>query len=312
MKKTLLPLLLLLALCAAGCGKSEPTVARLEVTPKKVRLPYPELHTVRLSWQPSAPLEGFSGTPTVFVHLLDENRKVVRTFDHPFPSHWHPGTPFAYDLKLYQSALAPPLPGGRYRLTIGLAGEGKQRWALDGLGDKVARMEYLATEVDVPPPPANRKSGPRFTFSEQWQPPEPGADLQLLARRWLSGAGGLRVAGLRQPGRVWLVLRIPAPEVAGNLRVNGGESVPSVRLTGSCGDYEASLSGPGLHEVEMPVVDPPKNGMCRLMLQPNFEFGGGGSPVRSVSVENAAWAPSQGGAPPAAAGSTSPTSPPSP
>ena len=58
MKKLLIPLLLLLALCAAGCGKSEPAVAQLEVTPRKVRLPYPELHTVRLDWQPSAALEG--------------------------------------------------------------------------------------------------------------------------------------------------------------------------------------------------------------------------------------------------------------
>jgi hypothetical protein len=299
MKKTLIPVLLLLALCAAGCGKSEPAVAQLEVTPRKVRLPYPELHTVRLDWQPSAALEGFTGTPTVFVHLLDQNEKVVRTFDHPFPGHWHAGTPIAYDLKLYQSALAPPLPGGRYRLTIGLAGQGKQRWALDGVGDPVARMEYLAAEVDVPPPPANRKSGPRFTFSEQWLPPEPGADVQLLARRWLTGSGGLRVAGLRQPGRVWLVLRIPSPKEAGSLTVAGGESGPSVRLEGSCGDYEASISGPGVHEVEMPVVEPPKSGMCRLTLTPNFQFGGGGSPVRTVSLENAAWAPAEGGRPPA-------------
>jgi hypothetical protein len=310
MKRTLLPLALLLPLCLASCGEKATPVAQLEVTPKKVRLPYPELHSVHLTWQPSLPLEGFTGTPTVFVHLLDQDRKVVRTFDHPYPGHWRQGEPVSYDLKLYQSTLAPPLPGGSYSLTLGLAGSGKQRWAIDGLGDPVARMEYLAAEIEVPAPAKNKKSGPRFTFSEQWLPPEPGADRQLIARRWLSGSGGmggmggLRVAGLRQPGSIWLVLRIPEPKVAGNLKVSDG-GVPSVRIEGSCGGYEASISGPGVHEVEMPVADPPKNGMCRLNLTPNFQFGSGGP--RSVSLENASWSPWEGGRPKPTA--ESPTAP---
>jgi hypothetical protein len=294
MKKILIPLAFLLPLWAAGCGEEATPVAQLEVTPKKVRLPYPELHSVHLAWQPSMPLEGFTGTPTVFVHLLDQDKKVVRTFDHPYPGRWREGQPVSYDLKLYQSTLAPPLPGGSYSLTLGLAGEGKQRWAVGGMGEPVARMEYLAAEVEVPAPAKNRKSGPRFTFSEQWLPSEPGADRQLIARRWLSGAGNVRVAGLRQPGSIWLVLRIPEPKVAGNLKVSDG-GVPAVRIEGSCGDYEASISGSGIHEVEMPVADPPKNGMCRLTLTPNFQFGTGGP--RSVSLENASWSPWQGGRP---------------
>lgn len=288
MKKILFPLLLVLGL--VGCGEDAPPVARLEVAPKSVRLPFPELRTIHLSWQPSAPLEGYAGTPTVFVHLLDDNDKVVRTFDHAFPGKWREGTVIGYDLKLYQSAVSPPLQQGRYRLTIGLAGEGKERWALDGLGEPVARREYLAAQVEVPAAPGSRKSGPRFTFSEQWLPPEPGGDKQVLARRWLTGSGGMRVAGLRKPGHLWLVLRIPPPEIAGPLNVQGGGQ-PSVRIEGSCGDFEASISGPGLHEVEMPLVDPPKSGQCRLELKPNFTFG---SPARSVSLENAAWSPDDG------------------
>lgn len=297
MKKILFPLLLVLALGVLACGEDEPPVASLEVTPKSLRLPFPELHTIHVSWQPSAPLAGFAGTPTVFVHLLDDNDKVVRTFDHAFPGRWREGTAVGYDLKLYQSALAPALSPGRYRLTIGLAGEGKQRWTLDGVGEPVARREYLAADVEVPPAPPNKKSGPRFTFSEQWLPIEPGGDRQVLARRWLSGDGGMRVAGLRKPGRVWLVLSIPQPSVAGPLNVAGGGQ-PTVRIEGSCGDFEASLSGPGVHEVEMPLVEPPKSGQCRMELKPNFSFG---TPSRSVALENAAWAPDGGPERPTAA-----------
>ena len=293
MKKTLLNLLLVLLvlpLAFSGCGGDDaPPVAEVSVTPKTVNLPFPELHTVSLTWQPSAPLDGFTGTPTVFVHLLDERDEVVRTFDHQFPGRWREGVPTTYEIDLYQSTLAPALPKGRYRLTLGLAGEGKQRWALGGLGEPIARREYLAAKVEVPAPPANKKSGPRFTFSEQWLPPEPGGDRQVLARRWLTQTGGLRVAGLRQPGSVWLVLRIPESGTAGAVNVEGG-GLPSVNLEGSCGGYEASISGAGIHEVEMPVADPPKNGQCRVTLRPNFSFG---SPGRSVALENVAWAPSR-------------------
>jgi hypothetical protein len=290
MKKILFSALLVLALGVAGCGEEPPPVASLEVTPKNLRLPFPELHTVHLSWQPTAPLEGFAGTPTVFVHLLDDNDKVVRTFDHAFPGRWREGTAVGYDVKLYQSAIAPPRPGGKYRLTVGIAGEGKQRWTLDGLGEPVARREYLAADVNVPPPPANKKSGPRFNFSKEWMPVEPGADKQVLARRWLTGEGGMRAAGLRQPGRISLVLWIPAPDVTGGaLTLKEGSKIPEVRIEGTCGDFESSITGPGLHEVEIPLIEPPKNGQCRFTLRPNYTFG---SPPRAVSLENAAWSPS--------------------
>ncbi len=295
-KRLLIPSVLIGAalgvLGLTGCGEKADPVARLDVRPKKISLPFPELHQVRLTWTPSLPLQGFTGTPTVFVHLLDQDEKVVRTFDHPFPGKWREGVPVSYDLKIHQSALAPPLPAGTYSLTLGLSGEGRQRWAVDGLGEPVARMEYLAAEIDVPAAKNTKKSGPRFTFSEQWLPPEPGGDLQMIARRWLSGPGGLRVAGLRQPGTIWLVVRIPEASAAGNLKVEGG-GVPSVRIESTCGDYETSVSGAGTHEVEIPVASPPKSGMCRLTLHPNFQFGTG--TPRSAALENASWAPGAAG-----------------
>src|SRR5215218_8524721 len=157
--KRLLPIALVAVPLAAGCGGKQTPVARVEVEPSQVRLPFSQVQTVRLTWTPSMALEG--ETPTVFVHLLDGKRKVVRTFDHPFPQRWREGTPVSYDLKLYQSALAPPLPAGKYQMTLGLYNKEGKRWALDGLGEPKSRNEYDAAKVEVPAQSPN----PRFAFS---------------------------------------------------------------------------------------------------------------------------------------------------
>jgi hypothetical protein len=291
---------LLLPLWLAGCGEKTTPVAQVEVSPRSFRLGFPELRTVHLTWHPSAPLDGAKGNPTVFVHLRDDKDNVVRTFDHPFPDRWREGTPVSYDLKLYQSSLAPPLVPGHYRLTLGLAGEGKQRWALDGLGDPIARKEYLAAEVDVPPVQGRRAGGAHFAFSKQWLAPESGGDRQVLARRWLGdSAGAIRVAGLRQPGTLWMVVRIPSRDVAGELQIQeGGTNVPTVLVQADCGEFEASLSGPGAHEVQIPVETVPIGGICRLVLRPNFHFvSKGATAARSVSLENSSWEPQPGTTP---------------
>ena len=131
-KKVLLPIACAALSLVSGCGGDTP-VARVEIEPKEARLPFSQAQNVRLTWTPSAALEGEK--PTVFVHLLDSEKKVARTFDHPFPQPWSEGKPVSYDLKLYQSALAPPLPAGKYQVTLGLYGKDNKRWALDGLGE---------------------------------------------------------------------------------------------------------------------------------------------------------------------------------
>jgi len=128
-KKVLLPVSIvavaLAAALAAGCGGKQTPVARVEVDPRLVQVPFSEARAVRLTWTPSAPLEG--ETPTVFVHLLDDKKKVSRTFDHPFPQRWREGAPLTDEFKVYQSALAQPLPAGKYQVVVGLYGKDRAR-----------------------------------------------------------------------------------------------------------------------------------------------------------------------------------------
>ena len=306
MRKILPVLTIVLSLGAAGCSDKAPAVARVEVTPTSLRLAYPELQTLHLNWQPVAPLEGVSVQPTVFLHLRDDKNELVRTFDHPFPQKWREGTPVAYDAKLFQSLLAPPLAPGKYRLTIGLY-EGKTRWPIDGAGEKVDKREYLSAIVEVP----TGATAPSFAFSPSWLPVEEGNDKYVVARRWLNGRGVIGIKDVREPGSLWMLLRLPkGNEPNEQLQVEGG-GIPSVLVRGTCGGSETNISGSGLHELEIPVEGPPPTGVCRVAFIPNFTITSAVThEVRSFSLENAAWASASArGGKPGADHTASPTAP---
>lgn len=289
-------LLLCGSLLAAGCGGAPEPVARLTAQPTTLKLGFPETRTIRFSWEPLVALDRAAGTPVVFVHLLDGENEVVRTFDHPFPQPWQPGKPVSYEVELYQSALAPSLPPGQYRLTIGLYGaQSGERWPLEVVGGRepLPRSEYLLADVGI----EGAGTGPRFVFSPAWLPVEPGGDRQLLALRWLgTDAGAIRAEGVRSAGTVLLALRIPAGDGAGeSLQLAGpAGSGASVLVTATCGGMESELSGPGPHRVEIPVSEPPADGVCEIRLQPNFQLRVQGvDKERSVLLENVSWAPAR-------------------
>ena len=287
-KNFLLLPLLALSLGVLACGEEEENpVARLDVTPRQLRLGFPEVQPLQLAWTPTAELEGLSSQPMVFIHLLDEKKKVVRTFDHPFPQKWRSGVPVRYEAKLFQSQLAPALSPGTYTLTVGLY-EGKRRWDLAGLGERVDRSEYVAAQVTVP----SESTAPKLVYSPQWLPAEPGGDRQVLVRRWLNSRGAIRLQGVRAPGTLWLVLRIPQADPGRErLELEGTANLPGV-IVRACSGFEMSVSGPGTHEIEVPV-DATPNGVCRVGLNANYVIvpttASQGNRPHSVSLENVAW-----------------------
>jgi hypothetical protein len=286
----------LLVLCAAGCGGAPDPVAQLTVAPATLPLGYPEAKSFRFSWMTTAAVDPAAGAPIVFVHLLEPGGEVVRTFDHPFPGPWQPQRSVSYDVPVYQSALAPGLPAGRYRVTVGLYGATSgERWPLEvsaGL-EALPRFEYQVGWVEVPA--AVEAQAVRFAFSPSWLAAEAGSDRQILARRWLRAAeGAIRVDGLRGPGTLRLAVQIPAGDAAGETLTTPDGTGASVVVSATCGDVEAGLSGAGPHQIEIPVAAAPAGGACEIQLEPNFRLRVADSAEElSVRLDNISWSPAR-------------------
>lgn len=288
-----------LAALAAGCGPGEP-VAELSVEPAEVLLAYPEPAAIEATWTPTAPLE----RPVVFVHLLNAEGELVRTFDLPLLGDWRPGEEVVQPIQLWQSALGPPLPAGVYELTMGVVDSRGRRPPLDAAGREVDEGEYAVARVEVPPPPVG---GPRLNLEEGWEPADGDAGRQTPGLRWLRGDGALEIGGLSGPLDVVLTLRLPAPdEVPGAALVpdEGATSAPSATVTPACGAAPVRL-GPGTHEVEIALRPAPGERACAIAIDPDFVYLDPVS-LRRIAVElrRVVWSP--GEAAPAAAAQAAP------
>lgn len=286
---------LLLALALTGgcgaCGGGGP-VGELRVEPRELRLDYGRFEILRLRWRPLSELDG---VPFVFLHLLDEGGGLVRTFDHPFPGPWRVAAgaggagEVVDEVPLVQSVLGPPLAPGRYRLSVGLYDPDGGRWPLRVEGAEVDEAEYAVAVVEVPP---EIEAAVRLRFSSAWLAAEEGADLQVLARRWLAGEGTIRLEELPGPVTLRLALRIPSEaESPGDLRLEEGATAPAVRVASGCGGDETLLSGAGLFAVNLPLAAE-AGGACDVTLRPNFSYlAPDDGLARAVVLESAAWAP---------------------
>lgn len=279
----------------AGCAKQPDPVGRLGTGAGEIRLGFPEVKQLELAWEMKRPLDGLTGEPRVFLHLLDSRGDIVRTFDHPLPGPWKVGGEQIYTVPVYQSALAPPLEEGRYRLTGGIYDLEGKRWHLENTGAEVGEGEYEIASVSVV------ESGPKmpqFFFSTSWMPVEGGTDLQILARRWLTEDGAIRLGALSEPGKLWLNVGIP--EGGGALQepvMAEGAVEQTVSITTSCGQAAVQISGPGSHSVELPIEMPEgdaegenRPGECEVRFAANYHLmSREGDESRIVALEGLSW-----------------------
>jgi hypothetical protein len=192
------------------------------------------------------------------------------------------------EVRLYHSALAPPLPAGEHRLTVGLYQPGGDRWTLDAPSPAVARAEYPVATVTVP---AERPALPRYTFAGDWSPVGLGEDRQIRARRWLAGAGAFTVEEVPGPGELWLEVLIPeAAEGWQRIFDDPGTEEPVVRVVPGCGAPARAVTGVGRHAVSVPLD--PGAGSCEIRLEANYQLVELESFQKSVlSLEQLAWRP---------------------
>lgn len=244
-------LILVLSLIVASCRSKDPAVATVAVSPTSLEIGHGRYQTLRIEWTPTETLDGDSELLWVFVHLIDGDKAVLRTFDHRLPKPWRVGETISYSLPIGQSALAPSLPAGSYGLTLGLYDGGQRRWPLTVDGEVRGRLEYEVASIRVTD---SSDATPRFLFSESWKEVEPGENAQTLARRWMVDPGSIQVEGLPESASsLRLVLRVP--RVAGPLRLalDDGAEEATIRVRTDCDGFQATLTGPGLHEVVVPV-----------------------------------------------------------
>lgn len=259
-------LVLMLGSILVSCRSKEPVVATVSVSPTSLEIGHGRYQPLRIEWTPSETLENDGKDLWVFVHLIDADKTVLRTFDHRLPKPWRVGETISYSLPIGQSALAPSLAAGSYGLTLGLYNGGQKRWPLTVGGEVRGRHEYEVARVRIPD---STEATPRFLFSESWKEVEPGDNVQTLARRWMVDPGSIQVEALPEnASSLRLVLRVP--RVGGPLRLaldEGAEEV-TIHLKTDCDAFEAVLTGPGLHEVVVPVDWE----RCRLDFETNFHI----------------------------------------
>lgn len=277
----------LAAVLLAGCERTpDRPAARLAATPVEVVLGHPGSAPLDLAWQPLAPLGEVDGELRVFVHLIDGDGEIARTFDHRYPFPWEVGRPQRHRLEIYQSALGPSLPTGDYTLVAGLYDGAGRRWALETTREEVRRREYPLATVRVEGGAAGAGVAPNLGFAAGWLPLEPGGDRQILGRRWTTGDAVLDIRGAAAAGELVLSLAVPAAPEGIEQRLDPGAGQPAVRVTSDCDGSSHHLAGVGSHQIAVAV---PAGAACRVTLEPSFELVWPEGPPRAATLENLYW-----------------------
>jgi len=276
-----LPILTVLALLSAACGDRAPLqpMARLAAGASEVELSFAQNASLQLTWSPLASREDLGPNPIVFVHLLDTEGDVLRTFDHSLDlSGWRVGEDLSYDLELFQSFLTEPLDPGRYPLTVGLYELGGEPYGLVSDSPDVGGQEFQVAEVVVPegvPPLAH------IGFLGDWQALEPSGDSQVLVRRWLGNGGRLTFDEVTVPLDLHLQLNLMDEIPDSTLEGSGAVHLQAIN---SCGEG-AELFIAGVHRIDLRLDPPEDNSRCWVELEAASVWTSSDGIVRSVLLE---------------------------
>lgn len=275
--------LMLLVVVLSACAPADPPVAELSITPQAIEMRYPQFVPVTLAWT----IKGTAGEPRVFLHLIDREGEVVRTFDHDFPRPFKPGADVVYSVPLSESALVPALPDGQYTLTAGLYDAEGNRFPL-AAGEEVSPLEYRIATVTA----VSTGESPKFFFSPAWLPVEGGTDLQVLARRWLGDDGVLRLSEIPGPGNLRLGVGIPQASGPQELVLGEGEGGPSVTIETTCSEYVTEVSGSGSHYIEVPISGVGEEAACDVSFATNYYLlSRDNMSRRTLALEELSWSP---------------------
>lgn len=289
MHKICLSLGLCVGLAVAACGPSTEPVGSLSTSPETLSLPYPARVELDVTLEPTAELTALEGEPLVFVHLLDSRGRLTRTYDHPLPFDWQPGTTETYSVEIWQSALGAPLEPGSYGLTLGLYDAAGHRWALETTEEEVDDQEYHVAEVVVLP----LSDDPvEVSFPGAWRALERGGDLQVLVRRWLEDGGEVELANFEGSLDVAFLLRIPPDGELPQSRLvlQEGATEAAVVVRSNCTDGSTRVAGFGPHPMEMTLTLPDDAESCSISFEPTFVYLNlDGFEKRSVSLEKLTW-----------------------
>lgn len=275
-----IPILCVLALLATACGDPPPQpMARLSAGASIVELPFAQSASLSLTWSPLASREDLGSRPIVFVHLLDAEGDVLRTFDHPLDLlAWRVGEDLSYDLELFQSSLTEPLDPGRYPLTVGLYELGGERYGLVSDSPDIGTQEFRIAEVVVPD---GVEPLARIGFAGDWQAPERSGDNQVPVRRWLGNGGGLTFDNVNVPLDLHLQLNL-LEEIQGSTLEGSGEV--HLRAISSCGEG-IELFTAGVHRVDLRLDPPEDASQCSVDLEVDSIWTSPLGVVRSVLLE---------------------------
>ncbi len=287
MKRMVLALVVA-ALPAVSCGPSDlgPPVAALEFPAAGVPLAHASSATIDLAWTPLEPLDPPDATPFLFVHLLDGDGRMHRTFDRAISGDFDSAEG---SLEIWQTALSEPLEAGSYRLTAGVYDVATgRRWRLRTSAEEIDEGEYEIATIEVE---SAERQTPELAFEGEWHAPDDTL-LQNPGRRWMGKSGSLRLLGTTGWSELALSLSITDLSKAGHQAIFEDEAeAPRLVIGNGCaGDSETRVDGYGVHAVTL-AIDTEED--CVISFAPNFMMLGlDDFNRRSIGLEWAYFRPS--------------------